>query len=124
MQSYEETVAFESSNEDADDRDRRQHHREGVSLAVRLEGDNRLLAGNTENVSVGGIFVGTPEEFELGTLVHVVCELPGGDVVEADGMVTWSRPALPGRAAGVGVEFIALSPDDRKRLEAVPGVTT
>jgi uncharacterized protein (TIGR02266 family) len=126
-EAFEETMPFEDFDDPeeaiaavdaaADDGERRRGPRNQLSISVKLEGHNRLLRGATENVSVGGMFIDTQEGFELGTLLNVSCALPGGRVVKADGLVTWIREAAPDVVPGIGVEFLAMSDEDREALE-------
>ncbi len=124
----EETVSFEPGglapgllNEDAEPsgRDRRRFPRGALSAEVRLTGSDVSLRGETENVSAGGLFFTTDYPVELGRMVHVVCEVPRGEAVRADGVVVWVRGSRPGVEAGIGVEFVAVSEDHKKRLETV-----
>ncbi len=116
---FEETLPFEPLVEvlSLDGGERRRHRRGDLSLEARLEGPNRLLLGNAENVSVGGVFIATNEQFELGALVSIVLRLPNGLSVRADGVVSWIRERAPGSFPGIGVEFLALSETDREVLE-------
>jgi len=120
---FEETFSFETSDEGEvlTGAERRRHPRENVSLQVRLEGPDQLLSGSSENVSVGGVFIETPRNIDLGTLLHVICTLPDESVVEADGVVSWKRQERDEVPAGVGVEFLAMSEQDRSALDRLKG---
>lgn len=120
---FEETFAFESGEdgEKLTGAERRRHPRESVCLKVRLEGPDQLLSANSENVSIGGVFIETPRNIELGTLLHVICTLPDESVVEGDGVVSWTRQERDGVPAGVGVEFLAMSEQDRAALDKLKG---
>lgn len=123
---FEETMPFEASGSpddeepsvrEAEEQDRRRHPRDDLAINVKLSEHNRLLSGPAENLSVGGVFVGTPRPFELGTLLHVVCELPDGGQVKTEGVVSWVRDSQGHKVAGMGVEFLFLSEEDRETLE-------
>jgi len=122
---YEETMPFEQMPDDEEEEpdgeeegaERRRHRRDNLAIEVKLEGHNRLLSTSTENVSVGGIFIATTHGFELGTLLHVICELPDGRVVEAEGVVSWCREEQGDVVPGIGVEFMVLADEDRAELE-------
>jgi uncharacterized protein (TIGR02266 family) len=113
--SYEETRAFDESCLEV--ADRRKHPRDLMAVEVRLEDDGSTISGSTENLSAGGLFISTAGEFELGTLLHVSCTLPDGRVVRADGLVSWMRSQESDVDPGIGVEFLALSDEDRQLLE-------
>jgi Tfp pilus assembly protein PilZ len=73
------------------------------------------------NVSRGGAFVRTEEEFTPGRRLLVELKLPDGSPLETIGRVAWTKRVLGGPAGeesvGVGVEFIGGSPDELARLE-------
>ena len=128
VEDEEETISFEPGglapgllNEDAEPsgQDRRRFPRGALSAEVRLTGSDVSLRGETENVSAGGLFFTTDYPVELGRMVHVVCEVPRGGAVRADGVVVWTRGSRPGVEAGIGVEFVAVSDEHKKRLETV-----
>lgn len=125
-EAFEETMPFEDFEDPEDkfpavdvagDEERRRRPRNQMSISVKLDGHNRLLRGATENVSVGGMFIDTEDGFELGTMLSVSCALPGGRVIKADGLVTWIREVATDVVPGIGVEFLAMSDEDRKALE-------
>jgi uncharacterized protein (TIGR02266 family) len=121
----EETMAFEVDplsdtvlpDDEATGRERRKFHRESVMLQVKVEEPNRLLSGRASDVSVGGIFVVSPHDFELGQILHVTCVLPSGRQAHADGVVAWLRDGAGDVDPGVGIEFLALDEQDREQLE-------
>lgn len=115
--SYEETRAFDESW--SGQGERRRHRRGAVGVEVRLQEGGTLLAGGTENLSAGGLFISIAEEFELGALLHVSCTLPDGRVVRADGLVSWTRGRGADVEPGIGVEFLAMSDEDRQLLESL-----
>ena len=73
------------------------------------------------NVSRGGAFVRTEEEFTPGRRLLVELKLPDGSPIEAIGRVAWTKRVLGGSdgedSVGVGVEFIGGSPEQLERLE-------
>ncbi len=87
-----------------------------VVLAV---GETRI-AGMALDLGVGGLFLATEEDLELGTLVHVSMELPGPSVVSGDGAVVWARSRGSGQR-GLGIEFVAIDEQTRRRIAAYSG---
>jgi len=73
------------------------------------------------NVSRGGAFVRTAEQFTPGRRLLVELKLPDGSPLEAIGRVAWTKRVIGGDEGedniGVGVEFIGGSPDQLMRLE-------
>lgn len=111
----------------------RRHRRVSASLDVRIstiepERDPwtgrpffRASQERCANVSRGGAFVRTGEEFTPGRRLLVEMQLPDGTPLEAIGRVAWTKRVLGGPdnedGVGVGVEFIGGSPEQLERLE-------
>jgi|GEM_PF-3417190 len=85
----------------------------GVPINLRVE--HRLLQGDTENVSLTGVFVRTSASMPLGREVDLVFDLPERKGLQALGKVVWHRPDDAG--GGVGLHFTELPDDTRKALE-------
>jgi Tfp pilus assembly protein PilZ len=115
--SYEETRVFDESWSGQDDR--RRHPRGALAVEVKLQDSGTSYAGSAENLSAGGLFISIVEEFELGALLHVSCTLSDGRVVRADGLVSWTRGQDTDVEPGIGVEFLAMTDEDRKLLEGL-----
>ncbi len=112
---------------------RRRHPRVAANLGVRIstiepERDPwtgrpffRASEETCGNVSRGGTFVRTEEEFTPGRRLLVELKLPDGSPIEAIGRVAWTKRVLGGPdgedSVGVGVEFIGGSPEQLERLE-------
>jgi uncharacterized protein (TIGR02266 family) len=128
-QAYEVTRPFDDEPvtaawdaEEPAGEERRRHPRDELSLTVRLEAPNRLLAaGSSENVSVGGIFIATEYPYELGAMLHVSCLLGEGQVVEVEAVVAWIRQGSDGVEPGIGLEFLALSEEGLEAFEKAVG---
>ena len=94
-------------------KDRRAHERR--ELVVRADvtfADGSRSPGITENVSQGGMFVGTLGTAEEGDVVSVTFRLPhGGAEVVARAQVVRVRTPREGRAElmpGLGLRFVAI----------------
>lgn len=101
-------------------RDQRKHARKTALLAVtvgsldgpRVDGGIEL---GTSNLSSGGAFVRAELLFEQGELLKMDVRLPSGKVVKATArVVRVSREE--GDGAGMGIEFVHLSDEDRRAL--------
>jgi hypothetical protein len=89
-------------------------------LKVILTAGGTRIAGTALDLGVGGLFVSTDEEVELGTLVHVSVELPSQSVVSGDGAVVWARSEGSGQR-GLGIEFVAIDERTRGCIAAYSG---
>ena len=66
----------------------------------------------TENLSDTGLCLGSRRLFPVGTQLHLVFgQPPHLSRVSAEGIVRWSEAGK-----GVGVEFTAISPEDRQAV--------
>lgn len=92
----------------------RRHVRVPYVVEVTLASDHNFWTGFTENLSEGGVFLATPREVTLGTLVQFELRLPNSKQTwVVHGVVRWTRAANAvedGSAPGVGVSFVGLDP--------------
>jgi Tfp pilus assembly protein PilZ len=103
-------------------RDMRRHSRRPVELPVLVsDAANRVKAGirfETTEISAGGAFLRSDLLFEVGEILNLQIELPSNRRILAVGrVVRVSRGTPQDRVAGMGIEFIDLSPADRVTLE-------
>jgi uncharacterized protein (TIGR02266 family) len=101
---YRRPSAFEGS-------DRRAHNDKRVFIEVEigLTSESHIYTGLSLDVSTGGVFVATYEPAPPGTAVSVYFVLPDGHVVNADGVVRWTRAASGDAPPGMGVAFMTIS---------------
>jgi uncharacterized protein (TIGR02266 family) len=99
--------------------------RAGLSAKVGIEYGSTFFTGFSGNVSLGGLFVATPNALPHGARVEVFFEMPDGHAISAPATVCWHRPAeqaaLEGLPAGLGFRFVELSHDDEIALERFIG---
>lgn len=90
--------------------DRRESRRFHDRLRVRM--DPGAIAGQTEDISQGGLFLTASAVNRPGTRVRMLISLPGG-TEEVQGVVRWVRrpPAAAGphSLGGMGIEFTRVS---------------
>jgi uncharacterized protein (TIGR02266 family) len=89
--------------------ERRKFPRADIMLKVRYRHAKDFLADYTENISAGGVFIATEEQFEKGTELDFEVSFPGLlDPIPLKGMVKWCRPARSAEEpAGIGIQFAA-----------------
>jgi PilZ domain-containing protein len=63
-----------------------------------------------ETLSLGGVFIRTPEPPPIGSTLNLLLDMQNGDV-RARAIV---RRVTPSK--GMGIEFISMTPEDRARL--------
>jgi uncharacterized protein (TIGR02266 family) len=92
--------------------DRRHETRTNCDFEVAFLGDSHLIAGLSQDISEGGVFVATYQRLEIGSAVTLGLELPSGRV-EVKGVVRWARPELQDseQRPGFGVAFTEVLPE-------------
>jgi hypothetical protein len=80
----------------------------GISVGWRGGGKQGVSRFNS--LSMGGMFIVTPEPADSGSVLALIFDVPGGEV-RARGVV---KRVLPG--LGMGVQFVNMSYEDRGRL--------
>jgi hypothetical protein len=98
--------------QEKDTREKRQFLRVELSKGVWVawQGGGQRFVSRVSDLSMGGVFIPTPDLPPVGTVVKLIFELPGGDV-HAPAVV---RHIIVGR--GMGVEFAAMGSDDLARI--------
>jgi uncharacterized protein (TIGR02266 family) len=103
----------------------RRHHRHRIALRVRLRMDTweQAVCFVSKNISSGGMFLPMADPAPRGTRLRLSIELPGGASVDLLGQVQHSRSRAKaeavGREPGVGIRFLELDGEHRKRLDRV-----
>jgi len=92
--------------------EKRRHVRTDLLKGARVawQGAAGRLVSRISNLSLGGLFIETPEPPAVGTIMKLLFEAPGREV-RARAIV---RRSVPGQ--GMGVEFVEMGNEDRARL--------
>jgi hypothetical protein len=80
----------------------------GILVAWEYSGIRKV--SRVTLLALGGLFITTAEPPPVGIAIRMIFEVPGGDV-RARAII---RDSQPGK--GMGVEFTAMGPDARARL--------
>ena len=80
-----------------------------IEVEIGLSSESQIYTGLSLDVSTGGVFVATYEPSPPGTAVSLYFVLPDGHVVNAQGVVRWTRAATADAAPGMGVAFVGIS---------------
>jgi molecular chaperone DnaK len=102
---------------------RRKHPRTPLSLLVqyRFNSFEDFLAEYSVDISPGGMFIRTAEPREMGSMIYLQFQLKDGSkLIEGLGKVVWvNAPGTPGRAAGMGIEFINFDDESMALIEEI-----
>ncbi len=96
-----------------DGRDRRAQgdRRVFIEVEIGLSTESHIYTGISLDVSTGGVFVATYDVSPPGTAVTLYFVLPDGHVVNAEGVVRWTRAQAEDSPPGMGVAFVRISPE-------------
>ena len=94
---------------DGSDRRADANKRVFVEVEIGLSSESHIYTGLSLDVSTGGVFVATYAPARPGTAVGLHFVLPDGHVVNADGVVRWTRAATEDAPPGMGVAFSRIS---------------
>jgi uncharacterized protein (TIGR02266 family) len=103
--------------------ERRIHRRHSVDLEVNVTSQHNFFTGFCRDISEGGLFLATYDLRPTGDLIDLHFTLPGGHEIRTTGIVRWQR-TWSGEGQewpGIGVEFLALSPEDKAAILAFFG---
>ena len=111
-------AAFEGPH--ATGRDQREHLRLPSHLRVGFENGDELREAFLENISDGGLFIGTQRPLAKGAPLRLRIVADALPPVEVSGRVVWSREtSRPAAPAGMGVEFEAVDDATRELLDCL-----
>jgi uncharacterized protein (TIGR02266 family) len=88
-------------------------------VEVRRDGDVEpaRIISYTQDISSGGMFIVTPNVLPTGESVEVVLSTPSTwEPLTLRASVAWRRAATEIEPAGIGLQFVELSPDERIAL--------
>lgn len=91
--------------------ERRQSDRKKLIVNVDFEGGDATGIANTRDIGIGGLYMSTTSDFEIGTPIRMRLTL-GGREVSLDGTIAYTDPGQ-----GVGVRFQNLSDEDERYLK-------
>jgi uncharacterized protein (TIGR02266 family) len=96
---------------DGDDRRAGSDKRVFIEVEIGLYTESHIYTGLSLDVSTGGVFIATYEPALAGTSVTLYFVLPDGHVVNAEGVVRWTRAGkeTSDTPPGMGVAFVNIS---------------
>lgn len=97
------------------DKDRRQHPRLSMQVALDVTSGHNFYSASTRDISSGGLFIETDAVVPVGTELVVTLKFLDRRV-EAPCEVVWAL-SDGDRPIGVGVRFVNLQPLVRKKIE-------
>lgn len=93
-----------------------------IQLLVDYKAEGNYLFDFCRDLGQGGIFIETKQPKPIGQLLELTFTIPDSkETVKACGRVIWVQAPIPERSdlvAGMGLQFEAFSPQDRKILES------
>ncbi len=102
------------------DAESRGNARVALGVRVDLRSENTFFTGFSENISEGGLFIATEAPYHVGEELDVELSMMGDGIpLKQRVVVRWVRPteAAGGLPAGMGVQFLTLTDEDREMLQ-------
>lgn len=100
--------------------ERRKHLRKEM-LVLRVKGEDSKGAffGYAKTIGGGGMYITSVYPKKLGEEFELSFRLDGDSMeIRCKGTVVWVREYAPhGEAPGMGIKFIDLDPEDKKKIE-------
>ena len=91
-----------------------------AQVRIQVEGVEQYAAFLTENISEGGAFIRSDKPLSAGTKIFLSVSLRSCDtLLEAEGLVMWSRPPNGQQPGGMGVKFTEVRPEAEKVLKDI-----
>jgi uncharacterized protein (TIGR02266 family) len=87
-----------------------------IEVEIGLTTESHIYTGISLDVSEGGVFVSTYQPAAAGTAVTLYFVLPNGHVVNAEGVVRWTRAQTTDTAPGMGVAFVNISAESLDQI--------
>lgn len=102
--------------------DKRQHKRSSINWPIKVHSEDKLIDGETKNISDSGILISTKEPLRFNDDYIISLFPPDADVLELHGTVVWSD--LYGidpsdTVYGIGICFIKVSEDELHKLKSI-----
>ncbi len=94
-------------------KDKRRYTRKPLKIEARYQDNNRkVLKGTVRNISIGGVFIETPNPLDRGESIRMTLDaVDVGRVIDVEGKVVRCEPEK-----GMGVEFIDQDNREVKKL--------
>ena len=92
--------------------ERRSNKRKRILLEAKWESMSRRHEARVDDVSLGGCFVNTYAQAEVGEQVNLEIQLPSGEWLPLRGQVASHQPGV-----GFGMSFTSLNAEETARLK-------
>ncbi|HEX8846400.1 MAG TPA: PilZ domain-containing protein [Pyrinomonadaceae bacterium] len=91
--------------------ERREEERKSITLEVRWEGGSGVHSARVSDISMGGCYLDTLGQVEVGEIVTMEIKLPTGEWLPLRGSVAFHHPGL-----GFSVCFTFLTDEEQYQL--------
>jgi Tfp pilus assembly protein PilZ len=94
--------------------ERRTDERVYLAVEAKLEGQSGRYMARVADISMGGCFVDTPANVNMGDTITIELKLPEGPWLPLSGQVVFSQPGI-----GFSMCFNFLTSDQQRKLRKV-----
>ena len=97
--------------------ERRQSQREPVKVPVSYGAVDAFFTEFASNINEGGMFIETDNPSDIDDLVQLQFTFPGVEgSIQIGGRVAWINDGKEESPAGMGIEFLDLTPETRDKI--------
>ena len=90
-----------------------------TSVAVAFSSAGDLLCGNIMNISCKGVFIETETVLPVDTELALRISFPHDlEIMDIAGRVAWAKQASDKSPAGVGIEFVGISFENKRKINS------
>ncbi len=101
--------------------EKRSDERVLTEIKLKVKSTDGFVQKYAEDISKGGIFIKTDKPLPFDAKVKILLELPDSEEIELDGRVVYilseEEAKAMMRSPGMGIQFVDVSPEVRKKLE-------
>ncbi|MDA3899054.1 MAG: PilZ domain-containing protein [Spirochaetes bacterium] len=99
--------------------EKRNFERIGKKLRAEVHVDDGMTFSASVDISIGGVFISTPEPLQEGQHVNLAIYVSQDETVNVSGNIKWTRDETEEMPAGMGIQFSDLSEGDKSKIEKI-----
>lgn len=99
--------------------DKRHSERVQKKIKAEVHAKDGMTFSSSVDISKGGLFLTTPEPLREGEEVDLSIKVDDQHYIDAKGIIRWSRDENEKTLAGMGIEFVGVTPEGQEKLNAL-----
>ena len=99
--------------------EKRNYERVGKKLRAEVHVDDGMTFSASVDISMGGVFISTPEPLQEGQHVDLAIYALNDDPVNVSGNIKWTRDETDDNVAGMGIQFMDMTEGDKTKIKEI-----